>query len=500
VLIPDTKGRFSYTPAGGQPRRFRSIPVPGNGNCLYVSIWRAAQQKVVTLAKIVNPQAAAPGSDDDGQAFLRDLAHGEGGLVHSDAVLNEIAALSVPLEDEHIGPQLTAAIKAALPLTGVSGVKSPKDRRGLAVHFAEDSALATVMGAKPGSGVSGAVQQKVLAPGEVRKRLAGFRNAPAYWAELDWVAVDANLMKAEIRAGHPEFDRIAEAVSTGLADNPYTSPAGESTRMEVIQKAVADLAAKKGRTKEEDTRLTILRQRLREGKGGGAAPPRSRAVEIDRIEVIANQALWSSYQAATQGIRSDLAARKNRNPLKKVTFSGHRTQKLDQKGADPAGEVNLFHGTSPGVMDILEKSGFDPRFSANKAKPGAKKARYGPLGQGVYFADVMSKAMTYARCPVCSDYDCQVHKDETYQMLYSRVALGRTKKAHAMLQPGDLRADDLSTLKEDRHSVYSKGFAASGYNAFDAASGQNEYVVKEAAQTYPEFRIYYRVKPSKKKA
>jgi hypothetical protein len=494
ILVPAERGRFSYTPAHGQALRFRSNPVPGNGDCMYVSIWRAARTAVVQLASLVDPQAPAPNSDVAGQQFLRDLAHGDNPAVSDADVLNEIAALTLPLSDEHIGPTLTAALQPhVLAVAQAPSAKSGKDRQPRHVRFAEDALTSDIDGSS-----SGPAKKQVLTPGEVKKRLAGFKNAPAYWAGLDWVAVDANLMKAEIRAGHAEFDRIAEAVAAGLKVSPYTSPAGESTRMEVIRKARDDLAAKSGRSKEENDKLAIMERRLREGKGQGPAAPRSRPVVIDRIEVIANQALWSAYQAAVQNIRGELKGKGTANPLKKVAFGGHRSQLHDKKGQDPAGEVNLFHGTSPFVMDILEKSGFDPSFSANKAKPGAKKARYGPLGQGVYFADVMSKAMTYARCPVCSDYDCQVHKDETYQMLYSRVALGRTKKAHAMLQRGDLRADDLSTLKDDRHSVYSKGMAQANYNLFDAASGQNEYVVKEAAQTYPEFRIYYQVQNPKK--
>jgi len=494
ILVPAARGRFSYTPAQGQALRFRSNPVPGNGDCMYVSIWRAARTAVGQLAALVNPQAPAPNSDAAGQQFLRDLAHGANPAVSDADVLNEIAALTLPLSDEHVGPALTAALQPhVLAVAQAPSAKSGKDRQPQRVRLAEDALVQKVDGSS-----SGPAKKQVLPPDEVKKRLAGFKNAPAYWAGLDWVAVDANLMKAEIRSGQPEFDRIAEAVAAGIKQSPYTSPAGESTRMEVIRKARDDLAAKPGRTKEENDRLAIMDRRLREGKSKGPAAPRSRPVVIDRIEVIANQALWSAYQAAVQNIRGELKAKGTANPLRKVAFGGHRAQIHDKKGLDPAGEVNLFHGTSPFVMDILEKSGFDPSFSANKAKPGAKKARYGPLGQGVYFADVMSKAMTYARCPVCSDYDCQVHKDETYQMLYSRVALGRTKKAHAMLQRGDLRADDLATLKDDRHSVYSKGIAQANYNLFDAASGQNEYVVKEAAQTYPEFRIYYQVQNPKK--
>lgn len=227
-----------------------------------------------------------------------------------------------------------------------------------------------------------------------------------------------------------------------------------------------------------------------EGEKGGPEPPQSRNVEIDHIDVIANLNLWYAYQAAASSVRTDLLKRGDLTPLKDVKFSGTKGQILDRS----IGETLLYHSTSPKTMDIIEKSGFNPDFSANKAKPGASP-RYGPLGQGTYFADVMSKAMTYTRCPdvVCTDYDCLKHTNEPSQILLSRVILGHPKKAHSFLQRGNLRGDDLSKMKVGRHSAFSEGFKTSG-NPFTAASGLNEYAVREAALTYPEFRIYYKPK------
>jgi hypothetical protein len=83
--------------------------------------------------------------------------------------------------------------------------------------------------------------------------------------------------------------------------------------------------------------------------------------------------------------------------------------------------------------------------------------------------------------------------DQAAQILLARVLLGHTKKAHSFLQRGTLRGEDLSTMKEGRHSAYSEGIKGSK-NPFTAASGLNEYAVREAAQAYPEFRIYYKIK------
>jgi hypothetical protein len=98
---------------------------------------------------------------------------------------------------------------------------------------------------------------------------------------------------------------------------------------------------------------------------------------------------------------------------------------------------------------------------------------------------------------VCSDYDCQNHTGEVSQTLLTRVVLGNPKKAHSFVQEAlkmkDLRADDLATLKEGRHSVFSEGFAGSR-NAFTAGSGLNEFAIKDASLTYPEFRIFYKPK------
>ena len=490
ILHPDPRGRFALVDAGIETT-FGSEPVTGDGNCLFAAVWKSARAESDAKHQQVAPDQPRPNGPGVGQAFLRSLCHGDlEPAVSDEQILNEVAILDpASLAREHIGPALTNALGALQLLAAPAAVPGAAD-----ADVAFDGAKLDL-----GPDAVKKVEDMKLAPDVVKARLARFANAPAYWAGLKWRAVDDNLMKADLLPGHPKFDEIAAAVAHGLTHRPYVSSAQESTRMEVVRASVKRLNEAGALDQVQADKKAALERRLHEGSKVGSevvAPPRSRPVDIDRIEVIANQRLWTSYQAATRSVRDDLASRGDSEPLAKVSFDGQKSQLLDPRGGLlPAGEANLFHGTSPSTMDILESSGFDPSYSANKAKPGAKTARYGPLGQGVYFADVMSKAMTYSQCPVCSDYDCEKHRDQAAQMMMARVALGHTKKAHAFLQSGNLRADDMRTLKDGRHSVYSKGFAASGNNPFSAASGLNEFVVKEAAQVYPEFRIHYRVKP-----
>lgn len=481
VLEPAQNGLYANATIG---QRFRRFPIPGNGNCLFAAIWQAAKTEAETARRVADPDGNPISSMDEGQRFLRAFCHGgDAPLVPEAAVLQEIAAMDDGLSDEHIGPHLTAGL---LPYSvapeGDAGQVRRRRKKGRKHRVKKKKK-------PPASALPVApLKAAVLSAKEATARLAKFKSAPDYWATLAWTPISEYAMKANLPREDPLFAAIQASVSAGIANQPYVSGKGESTRMEVVEKAVAALKAKKKLSEQEVAKLKTLERRLTEKQRGGAPPPRSRPVEIDRIEVIANQRLWNAYQAANQSIRADLTQRRDTDPLNKVKFAGAKDQTLD----DSVGEKRLFHASSPEILDMIETGGFNPAYSANKAKPG-EKPRYGPLGQGAYFADVMSKAMTYTQCPVCSDYDCQVHKEENSEILLSRVLLGHVKKAHSFLQPGNLRGEDLSMGKAGRHSVYSEGIKGSK-NLFTAASGLNEYAVRQAAQTYPEFRIYYKTK------
>lgn len=473
VLEPADRGLYKLQ-IKGNSRRFRlAFPIAGDGNCMFASVWYAAYPEASNMYRLVNVADPPPRMRvDQGQVFLRDVCHGPGGLVSEGDIEHEISAMDNNLGDEHIGPVL-ANLLAATP--------------GLAVKSAPTRDLS-------GNPVPKAGAQ--LTDRQAKQAFANFENAPSYWATLKWTMVGEDMYQADLPNDHKLFKDIEKSVSSGIEKRPYTSAAGEQTRMEVVRgniRWLTDKAKKGNLSQTEQDQLAAAKNRLKEGQKGGPAAPRSRPVEIDRVTVIANKKLWNAYQAARQSVRSDLAAQKKTDPMKKVRFDGAKEAQLID---NTIAEVRLFHSTSPTVMDLLVKGGFNPAYSANKAKPG-EKARYGPLGQGSYFADVISKAMTYSQCPVCSDYDCPTHKDAVSETLLTRVVLGNTKKAHSFVQSGlkmkDLRADDLGTLKEGRHTVYSEGYAGSK-NAFTAGSGLNEFGVKDASFTYPEFRISYRTK------
>jgi hypothetical protein len=238
-------------------------------------------------------------------------------------------------------------------------------------------------------------------------------------------------------------------------------------------------------TKSDDERRKKATERLDEGKRGGPKPPQSGPIEITKIEVIANKKLWNMYYEE----RKKLGVDENipNNPLEKVTWASQDDNYPvpKDKQDDKSGEAHLVHGTA--YADSIVKSGFKPELGANKntgkvdSSGSALKPTYGMLGQGTYFGDTISKAMTYA--------DETTEKDT--EVILARVLLGNPKKMHGMAQPGgNLRDQSRHDIKQGRNSVYSQGFNVNK-NPFASGSGTNEFSVKNAAQMYPEFRIYY---------
>jgi hypothetical protein len=241
---------------------------------------------------------------------------------------------------------------------------------------------------------------------------------------------------------------------------------------------------------------------------------------IIRIEVVANRGLWARYATNKKLFQKSFVEKSDTgslasqsDPADRVAWSTSsppdlggtaRSLTLPQLSEssdagrivtpeDLRGEVFLFHGTSPEIMDSIRASGFRPDLSANKGTE--EKPKYGPLGQGVYLADNASKAQTYDVCPVCLDYDCVDATHPPRQMLLNRVLLGAPTFARFHRS---MRQDDHTTLKTGRSSVVSQGLKK--FPLKRGASGSNEILVKDAPLLYPEFRIFYRVVDDQKQA
>ncbi|MER6909080.1 hypothetical protein ABT322_36250 [Streptomyces flaveolus] len=346
--------------------------------------------------------------------------------------------------------------------------------------------------------------------------LTGVPEVPDYWNDLQWRMGSGGVFYADLPREHPVFKAVERYTRASQDEAPYTSPAGERTRMEAVRNRLS--APNAAALTTESRRL--LQSRLLEGRAGGPPPPTSRHMAIIRIEVVANPRLWTRYATNKKLFQKSLVEKSEttfltsqNDPADRVAWStssppdlGGTARSLalpqlaDSSDAgriitpeDLRGEVFLFHGTSPEIMDSIRAFGFRPDLSANKGTE--ERPKYGPLGQGVYLADNASKAQTYDVCPVCLDYDCMDSTHPPRQMLLNRVLLGAPTFARFHRS---MRQDDHTTLKTGRSSVVSQGLRK--FPLKRGASGSNEILVKDAPLLYPEFRIFYQVIDDRKQA
>ncbi|WP_318219015.1 hypothetical protein [Streptomyces sp. SCL15-6] len=344
--------------------------------------------------------------------------------------------------------------------------------------------------------------------------LTGVPEVPGYWNDLQWRMGNGGLFYADLPREHPVFKAVERYTRESQDDAPYTSPAGERTRMEAVRNR---LSAPNAAGLSAGSRR-LLQNRLLEGRTGGPPPPTSRHMAIIRIEVVANPGLWTRYATNKRLFQKSFVEKSDTafltspsDPADRVAWSTSsppdlggtaRSLALPQLAhptdagrivtpEDVRGEVFLFHGTSPEIIDSIRASGFRPDLSANKGTE--ERPKYGPLGQGVYLADNASKAQTYDVCPVCLDYDCVDGTHPPRQMLLNRALLGAPTFARFHRS---MRQDDHTTLKMGRSSVVSQGLKK--FPLKRGASGSNEILVKDAPLLYPEFRIFYRVVEDRK--
>jgi hypothetical protein len=337
-------------------------------------------------------------------------------------------------------------------------------------------------------------------------------NRPKYWPTSGWAegwgdadgdearmigdlatsdAPSSTFQSAKLSRDSSVGRAICAYLTRCVGELSYTSQKREATRMEHAEWELHKSPTKDSLTAKQKAGLAF---NLREGEADGPPPPSSGPIEVRKIKVLRNDALWRDYVATREALRKDLADEDD--PLSKVSWSySYATGDGELPSIpllDPAvGETLLFHGTSREIMKKIAAGGFKPDIGRNKGTE--EKPNYGALGQGSYFSDNFAKVMTYTSCRHCFKYRCECsHGDGRRSKrlaLLSRVLLGHTKKLHGVLQPGgNLRSQTTKEIKDGRHSVYAKGV---GINPFSRAAGTNEFVVKRAAQIYPEFVIYW---------
>ncbi|MCU8483603.1 hypothetical protein M2G67_22025, partial [Vibrio vulnificus] len=273
----------------------------------------------------------------------------------------------------------------------------------------------------------------------------------------------------------PMFGIIEKHLLSSAESKPVTAPKKEPTRMGYAR----DILNSPDSTKQQKERARL---RLREGEPGGAPLVKSGRITITKIEEISNPELDERYD----NYKREINIPPNAKTLGKTTpTTTHLTNGLDEN----IGEVFLIHGASNDLIAKIAENGFRPDLSRNKGTE--QNPRYGALGQGTYFSDSIGKTMTYTQDPALADYDRDSSSE--FQLILAKVILGVPKVRHPFAQlGGSLRKDDVGTLKEGRHSVYSRGVSAVGLNPFKAASGTNEFLVKNAAAMNPKYIIHWK--------
>lgn len=296
------------------------------------------------------------------------------------------------------------------------------------------------------------------------------------------------------------YKKIKDFIEDGLNTHDYTSPKKEATRMIIAAQTVNELN-NRILSPQEAVKLEKAKKRLNEGSRNGARLVGRRDIVITKIEAVYNKNLYEMFKNSREHILSD------RNSLAKVKWSSEKQILVNEN----IGETFLLHGTLPKYISGIISNGFNPSLfckNRNENKEGTT-ADYGMLGQATCFTDVLSKAMTYSRCSICGDYDCdgtdctekirnidvnaQIEGEAGHKTILARVLLGHPKKMHGKLQAGgSLRSNDINTIKQNRNSIYSQGIQEALYNWFKAGSFLNEFGIKKKEQMYPQFIISWK--------
>ena len=226
-----------------------------------------------------------------------------------------------------------------------------------------------------------------------------------------------------------------------------------------------------------------------------------RTIEVYKIRVINNPQLRANYLRKKEQIIAEVAelTKIGKPALKGITWSS----KLGNLPViDPsAGEAFLIHGTSKQAMRTIALNGFDP--ARNQGYPRHGKTSFGMLGRGCYFSDSLSKSMTYNICETCAAYQCScpsskgAHEIKARRIMLCRVLLGTPKNRGVLFlaKRDDIHGADIEYLESiGRHSIYSSKASLTNPFSLIRGGGANEFCVQNAAQIYPEFIVYYRLR------
>ncbi|RKG94097.1 hypothetical protein [Corallococcus terminator] len=335
---------------------------------------------------------------------------------------------------------------------------------------------------------------------------------PSYWPSRGWAPWPENpaFQVAELPRGSQMFQALERYINGNIQARSFRAKKAERTRM---QRAEAILNDTTGRYSSLWRQRAAYRLKEKPDLGGTTPPPESGPVDVSKILIIQNEALWEKYEHKRYQLRSRAGtslrsmvvepeptrSQPGYNTLAPVQWTYSVEHPCPGWRSLPVldvlrGEVLMFHGTSKDVIPLIAAGGFDPNRCQNR---GTVTPDYGLLGKGAYFTDSFSKLMVYTGCNKCGEAECdcvsvkQGLPTNRYSLM-CRVVLGSLKrrKPYEDLLSDEIRREDLDSLNG---SAFDSVMGVGPDNRVDTQiNPTNEFIIKDAAQAYPEFIIYWR--------
>ncbi|WP_375771401.1 hypothetical protein NR798_11010 [Archangium gephyra] len=325
---------------------------------------------------------------------------------------------------------------------------------------------------------------------------------PSYWPNSGWSPWHEHpaFEVAELPRGSLMFQALERYINGNIEARSFRAKKAERTRMQRAEAIVKDTS---GKYNAQWKLSAAHRLKEKPENGGTTPPPSSGPVDVAKILIVRNEPLWERYENKRYVLRS-----KAGTSLKGMAYNTFEPVEWTHVMDHPCpgwrslpvlnalhGEVLMFHGTSKDVIPLIAAGGFDPSRCQNRGKDTPD---YGLLGKGSYFTDSFSKLMVYTGCNKCGDAECACNSSKTpllpsnrYSML-CRVLLGSMKrrKPFSDVSAEEIRAEDLHSLD---NTAFDSVMGIGPDNRVDTQiTPTNEFIIKDSAQAYPEFIIYWR--------
>jgi cysteine-rich repeat protein len=246
----------------------------------------------------------------------------------------------------------------------------------------------------------------------------------------------------------------------------------------VYDDAVIDRTADLMTSVQDALDSTCKTEHIGRGVDAAAGPGSYTRLEVVRVEQVRSAELWEAHEFSASSMhkrltRAEVAAPKLVGVATDTCAAGLA---LETPLAVAVNEHILFHGTTPNLVPIVAKTGFEPRV-----------AQQGMFGTGVYFAENSSKADEYARPGpdgVCTMFIARVVLGDPFVALTALplrrppCIMGHAGQACAHRRFDSVLAETTATMPE---AVLTR---------------HREFVVFDGAAAYPSLVVHYRRRSS----